>query len=148
MRIRVPYFEEVQEGDEAPPVSVSNIARTHIVKYAGASGDFNPIHHDELYAIRAGQDRIFAMGMLSAGFLSHMVTDWVGDSNLRKFKVRFSTLVWPGDTLTCRGKIRKKFSEDGENYIQAEVYAENQNGEKVVTGVILAELPSLHYFKS
>ena len=142
MQIKVPYFEEVQEGDEAPPVSISNITRTHIVKYAGASGDFNPIHHDELYAIRAGYDRVFAMGMLSAGFLSHMVTDWVGDSNLRKFKVRFSALVWPGDTITCRGKISKKFSEDGKNYIQADVYAENQNGEKVVIGVMLAELPS------
>jgi acyl dehydratase len=142
MQIKVPYFEEVQEGDEPPPVSISNITRTHIVKYAGASGDFNPIHHDELYAIRAGYDRVFAMGMLSAGFLSHMVTDWLGDSNLRKFKVRFSALVWPGDTITCRGKISKKFSEDGKNYIQADIYAENQKGEKVVIGVMLAELPS------
>jgi len=81
---KVLYFEEIREGDEAPPVVVANITRTHIVRYAGASGDFNPIHHDELYAIRAGNDRLFAMGMMTAGFLSHMITDWVGDGKLRR----------------------------------------------------------------
>ncbi|MDI6753490.1 MAG: MaoC/PaaZ C-terminal domain-containing protein, partial [Thermodesulfobacteriota bacterium] len=86
MKKKVFYFEDVREGDEAPPVVVPNITRTHIVKYVGASGDFNPIHHDELYAIRGGNDRVFAMGMMTAGFLSHMITDWVGDGKLRKYK--------------------------------------------------------------
>ena len=136
------YFEDVREGDEAPPVAMANIARTQIVKYAGASGDFNPIHHDELYAIRAGNDRVFAMGMMTAGFLSHMVTDWVGDGNLRKYKVRFATRIWPGDTVTCKGKITKKYTKDGKNYVEADVFAENQNSEKAIMGTILAELPS------
>jgi acyl dehydratase len=136
------YFEEVREGDEASPVVVANITRTQIVKYAGASGDFNPIHHDELYAIRAGNDRVFAMGMMTAGFLSHMVTDWVGDGNLRKYKVRFATRIWPGDTVTCKGKITRKYTQDGKNYIEADVFAENQNSEKAIVGAIVAELPS------
>jgi acyl dehydratase len=136
------YFEEVREGDEAPPVVVANITRTQIVKYAGASGDFNPIHHDELYAIRAGNDRVFAMGMMTAGFLSHMITDWVGDGNLRKYKVRFATRIWPGDTVTCKGKITKKCTQDGKNYIEADVFAENQNSEKAIVGAMVAELPS------
>lgn len=139
---KILYFEEVREGDEAPPVVVSNITRTQIVKYAGASGDFNPIHHDELYAIRAGNDRVFAMGMMTAGFVSRMITDWVGDGRLRKYKIRFATRIWPGDTVTCKGKVTKKYSLEGKNYIEAEVSAENQLGEKAVTGSILAELPS------
>ncbi len=136
------YFEDVREGDEAPPLVVASITRTQIVKYAGASGDFNPIHHDELYAIRAGNDRVFAMGMMTAGFLSHMVTDWVGDGNLRKYKVRFATRIWPGDTVTCKGKITKKYTRDSKNYIEADVFAENQNSEKAIMGTIVAELPS------
>jgi acyl dehydratase len=142
MEKKVLYFEEVREGDEAPPVVVVNITRTQIVKYAGASGDFNPIHHDELYAIRAGNDRVFAMGMMTAGFLSRMVTDWVGDGNLRKYKVRFATRIWPGDTVTCKGKITKKYTRDGKNYIEADVFAENQNSEKAIVGAIVAHLPS------
>ena len=135
------YFENVREGDEAPPVVVSNITRTQIVKYAGASGDFNPIHHDELYAIRAGNDRVFAMGMMTAGFVSRMITDWIGDGNLRKYRVRFATRIWPGDTVTCKGKIAKKYTEGGKKYIEADVFAENQLGEKAIIGNIVAEIP-------
>jgi len=136
------YFEDVRVGDEAPPLVVPNITRTQIVKYAGASGDFNPIHHDELYAIRAGNDRVFAMGMMTAGFLSHMITDWVGNGNLRKYRVRFATRIWPGDTVTCKGKLTKKYTQDGKNYIEADVLAENQRAEKAVIGTIVAEVPS------
>lgn len=135
------FFEDAKVGDEAPPVVVSNITRTQIVKYAGASGDFNPIHHDELYAIRAGNDRVFAMGMMTAGFVSRMVTDWIGDGNLRKYRVRFATRIWPGDTVTCKGKIAKKYTEGGKKYIEADVFAENQLGEKAIIGNIVAEIP-------
>lgn len=142
MEKKVLYLEDIREGDEAPPVVVANITRTHIVRYAGASGDFNPIHHDELYAIRGGNDRVFAMGMMTAGFLSHMITDWVGDGKLRKYRVRFARQVWPGDTITCKGKITRKYTEGGKNFMEAEVFAENQHGEKVITGSIVAEVLS------
>ncbi|MDH4268200.1 MAG: MaoC/PaaZ C-terminal domain-containing protein [Deltaproteobacteria bacterium] len=142
MEKKVLYLEDIREGDEAPPVVVANITRTHIVRYAGASGDFNPIHHDELYAIRGGNDRVFAMGMMTAGFLSHMITDWVGDGKLRKYRVRFARQVWPGDTITCKGKITRKYTEGGKNFMEAEVFAENQRGEKVITGSIVAEVLS------
>jgi len=138
---KVIYFEDISEGQEAPPLVTPPITRTHIVKYAGASGDFNPIHHDELYAIRAGNDRVFAMGMLSAGFLSRMITDWVGHGKLRKYRVRFGRQVWPGDTITCKGRITRKYTEGGKNYMEAEVFAENQRAEKVITGTIVAEVP-------
>ena len=140
MEKKVLYLEDIHAGDEAPLVVVANITRTHIVKYAGASGDFNPIHHDELYAIRGGNDRVFAMGMMTAGFLSHMITDWVGDGKLRKYKVRFARQVWPGDTITCKGKITKQYTEGRKNYIEADVFAENQRAEKLITGTIVAEV--------
>ncbi len=135
------YFEDISEGREAPPLVMPSITRTQIVKYAGASGDFNPIHHDELYAIRAGNDRVFAMGMMTAGFLSHLITDWVGDGKLRRYRVRFGRQVWPGDTITCKGRITRKYTEGGKNYMEAEVFAENQKAEKVITGTIVAEVP-------
>jgi len=141
MEKKVLYIEDISGGQEAPPLATPPITRTHIVKYAGASGDFNPIHHDELYAIRAGNDRIFAMGMLSAGFLSRMITDWVGDGKLRKYRVRFGRQVWPGDTITCKGRVTRKYTEGGKNYMEAEVFAENQRAEKVITGTIVAEVP-------
>ncbi len=134
-------FEDISEGQEATPLVMRSITRTQIVKYAGASGDFNPIHHDELYAIRAGNDRVFAMGMMSAGFLSNMITDWVGDGNLRKYRVRFGRQVWPGDTITCKGRITRKYTEGGKSFMEAEVFAENQRAEKVITGTIVAEVP-------
>jgi acyl dehydratase len=142
MEKKILYFDDIREGDEAPPVIVEKITRTHIVKYAGASGDFNPIHHDELYAIRGGNDRVFAMGMMTAGFISHMVTDWVGDGKLRRYRIRFARQVWPGDTVTCKGKITRKYSEGGKNYLEADVFAENQRGEKVITASIVAEVLS------
>ena len=142
MEKKVLYFEEIREGDETPPVVVTNVTRTHIVRYAGASGDFNPIHHDELYAIRAGNDRLFAMGMMTAGFLSHMITDWVGDGKLRRYKIRFGRQVWPGDTVTCKGRIARKYTEGGRNYLEADVLAENQRAERVITGTIVAEVLS------
>jgi acyl dehydratase len=136
------YFEDVREDEEAPPVTVPRITRTQIVKYAGASGDFNPIHHDELYAIRGGNDRVFAMGMMTAGFLSHMISDWVGEGRLRRYGIRFARQVWPGDTVTCKGRIRRKYVEGGKSYLEADVFAENQRGEKLITGMAVAEVPN------
>ena len=72
------YFEDVNEGDEVPPFSVSPVTRTIIVKYAGAGGDFSPMHHDELHAIRTGADRIFAHGLLGAGFMGTTLEKWLG----------------------------------------------------------------------
>jgi acyl dehydratase len=82
------------------------------------------------------------MGMMTAGFVSHMITDWVGDGKLRQYKIRFGRQVWPGDTVTCKGKITRKYMEGGKNYLEADVSAENQRAEKVITGTIVAEVLS------
>ncbi len=82
------------------------LSREDIVRYAEASGDDNPIHQDEEYARSQGAPTVFAMGMLPAGYLAHAAADWFGGSqNLRRFKVRFTTRVWPGDEIACTGRV-------------------------------------------
>lgn len=96
----------VTPGMELEEKVVGPITREEIVRYAEASGDDNPIHQDEEYARSTGAPTVFAMGMLPAGYLAHAVSDWFGGpQNLRRFKVRFTTRVWPGDEIVCRGRI-------------------------------------------
>jgi acyl dehydratase len=99
-------MDGVWPGMELGEMVFGPLERVDIVRYAGASGDFNPIHTDEGYARSTGAPTVFAMGMLPAGYLAHAVADWFGGSqNLRRFKVRFTTRVWPGDELACTGRV-------------------------------------------
>jgi len=136
------YFEDVKEGDELPSFTVENLTRSDFVKYAGSSGDFNPIHHDQTFAEVSGNPTVFAMGMLNAGILSRLVADYAGLENVRKYKVRFATRVWPGDSVTCQGKVTKKAVENGEKIIEGELAALNQKGEVAIQGSFRATLPS------
>jgi acyl dehydratase len=136
------YFEDVKEGNELPLFTVENLTRTDFVKYAGSSGDFNPIHHDQTFAEASGNPTVFAMGMMNAGILSRLVADYAGLENLRKYRVRFATRVWPGDSVTCKGKVTKKAVENGENIIEGEIQALNQKGEVTIQGSFRAALPS------
>jgi len=136
------YFEDVQEGNELPPFTVENLTRADFVKYAGASGDFNPIHYDQTFAEAAGNPTVFAQGMMSAGILSRLVVDYVGIENVRKYRTRFATRVWPSDSVTCKGRITKKSVENGEKIIEGEIAAFNQKGELAIQGSFRAVLPS------
>jgi len=136
------YFEDVKEGDELPSFTVENLTRTDFVKYAGSSGDFNPIHHDQTFAEISGNPTVFAMGMMNAGVLSRLVSDYAGLENLRKYRVRFATRVWPGDSVTCKGKVTKKAVENEEKIIEGEIAALNQKGEVAIQGSFRAALPS------
>lgn len=136
------YFEDVKEGDELPSFTVANLTRTDFVKYAGSSGDFNPIHHDQTFAEASGNPTVFAMGMMNAGILSRLVADYAGIENVRKYRVRFATRVWPGDSVTCKGKVTKKTVENGEKLIEGEIAALNQKGEVTIQGSFRAALPS------
>ena len=139
---KILYFEDVTENAEIPAFVVENLTRTDLVRYAGASGDFNPIHHDQTFAEKAGNPTVFAHGMLNAGFLGKCVTDYVGRENLRKFRVRFATRVWPGDTLTCKGTVTRKYADGGKRFIEGTLVALNQKGETAIQGSFKAELPS------
>jgi acyl dehydratase len=135
------YYDDVHIGDEAPVLTVPRLSRTHIVRYAGASGDFNPIHHDEKFSIRAGNETVFAHGMLSMGLMGKMLTDWVGDGNLRHFRVRFVNRLWPMDTVAYKAVVTDKREENGEYIISADLYTENQHGMRTIEGSMRAALP-------
>jgi acyl dehydratase len=93
---------------------VGPITRTQIVRFAGAGGDFNPIHHDEEFARSAGQPTVFAMGQLQAALLARLAADWLGPAKLRSLSVRFTAKVWPGDELRLTGTIEREDVIDGE----------------------------------
>ncbi len=131
---------EAKEGLESPPLTVGPITRTDFVRYAGASGDMNPNHHDELYAVRAGDDRVFAMGMLQGGYLARLLTDWLGDGTLRRYRFRFTARVYPGDVLTCKARITKATRDGGAADVECDAWVENQAGQKVITGSAAATL--------
>jgi len=136
------YFDDVKVGDELPPLVKGPIQQIQLTRYAGASGDFNPIHQDDEFAKAAGMGGVFAHGMLSMGFVGQVVTDWAGAGQVRKLGVRFAGLVRLKDTITCRGRVLAKSSKDDVNLVDLEVWAENQKGEKVVTGKSTVALPT------
>lgn len=126
-------------GDTRTEVVLENISRTQIVMYAGASGDYNPLHSDEVYVTQvAGYPTVFAHGMLSMGATGKVLTDWVGDGKLKKFGVRFVNQVWPGDTLTATATVEAVRESDGQRYADFSVVTVNQNDQAVVTGTATA----------
>ena len=135
------FFEDVNEGDEAPAIS-HELTRTDLVMYAGASGDFNPMHHDEVKAKEAGLPSVFGHGMFSMGLLGTAITNWVGIGNLKKYKVRFTRQTWPGETLESKVVVTGKRKENGDSLVDLEVTLANQDGEVKVSGEAVAALPS------
>ena len=134
--------DRVALGDEASPVVVKNLERRDFVKYAGASGDFNPIHYDEPYATAAGNESVFAQGMLTAGFAAHAVADWLGLANVRTYTVRFQARVFPGDTVTASGVVTDVERTDETTVVVADLAVTNQDGTEVLSGSATAELPN------
>jgi acyl dehydratase len=136
------YFEDVQVGDELPHLVKGPIQQIQLTRYAGASGDFNPIHQDDEFARAAGMGGVFAHGMLSMGFVAQAVTDWAGAGTVRKIGVRFTALVRLKDVVTCKGRVLSKSSKDDLHTVDLEIWAETQKGEKVVAGKATVALPS------
>lgn len=135
------YFEDVK-GDETLPSFQLTVTRTHIVKYIGAGGDFFPIHHDEEFAKSVGLPSVFANGLMHGGMLTRVLTDWAGDGRVGRYKIRFASMVWPGDTLTFAGHVVKKYQQDGENLVDCELSVVNQKGESAITGEATVMLPT------
>jgi acyl dehydratase len=135
------FFEDVNEGDEAPVLS-HELTRTDLVQYAGASGDFNPMHHDEVKAQAAGLPSVFGHGMFSAGLLATALTNYVGIGNLRRYKVRFAKQTWPGEVFSTRIAVRAKRKENGDSLIDLDCTLVNADGDVKVAGEATAALPS------
>jgi acyl dehydratase len=127
----------LQVGDTREAVLVDDLTRTQIVQYAGASGDYNPLHTDEVFATKvAGYPTVFAHGMLTMGMTGRVLTDWVGVERLTSYGVRFVAQVWPGDTLTATATVESV--EDGRAEIS--LVTRNQRGENVLTGTATVRL--------
>ena len=124
----------VSVGDSAEPRTFGPITRTDIVRYAGASGDFNPIHHDETFATKAGFPTVFSIGMFQAALLATYATDWLGAESVRRFTVRFQEQVWPGDELTCRGTVTSVEQADDGTHIEVELTCTRQTGGTAIAG--------------
>jgi acyl dehydratase len=125
-------------GQELSQLVAPPITRGQLVRYAGASGDFNPLHYDDEAARQQGFDAVIAHGMLSMGLLGHYVTHLAGPDRVRTLSARFRAVVKLGDVLTCRGRVR----DVTDGVARLEVWVENQNGESVTTGeadVVIAD---------
>jgi acyl dehydratase len=132
---------DVKVGDSKSMVVVDNLTRTQIVMYAGASGDYNPLHTDEVFTTKvAGYPSIFSHGMLSMGATGRVLTDWFGPDRLKHYGVRFVNQVWPGDTLTATATVEAVREENGETLVDLTVSTVNQDGKPVVTGTATAKL--------
>jgi acyl dehydratase len=133
----------VEVGAKQSKVVADGLYRTQIVQYAGASGDYNPLHTDEVFTTKiAGYPSVFAHGMLTMGLTGTLLTDAVGDGTLRTFGVRFRSQVWPGDVLTATATITEVTKQDNETLVALDVETVNQKGEIVVSGTATAALPS------
>ena len=127
--------ENVEKGAKQSKVVADGLYRTQIVQYAGASGDFNPLHTDEPFAtIAAGNPSTFAHGMLTMGMTGKMLTDWVGADRVTLFGGRFTSQVWPGDTLRAVATVEAIREEDGEHFVDLAISTTNQDGREVFSG--------------
>lgn len=136
-----PRFAELKAGTEPAPLVIGPVTRTDFVRYQGASGDMNPIHHDETFARAAGYEAPLAVGMFQAGVLATWATTWLGPANVRKTKVRWKEQVWPGDVLTCSGKIARTYEESGEKKVDLELVCTKQTGGVAVQGWMTFVVP-------
>jgi acyl dehydratase len=132
---------ELNVSDTHEEVVVDNLTRTQIIQYAGASGDFNPMHTDEIFATKVGgYPTVFAHGMLFMGMTGMMLTNYVGDGRLTKFGVRFTRQVWPGDTLTAKATVEAIREQDGQHYVDLAISTTNQDGREVISGSATARI--------
>lgn len=122
---------ELSVGDTYSECLVEDLKRTQIVMYAGASGDYNPLHTDEIFTTKvAGYPTVFAHGMLTMGMTGRMLTNYVGDGRLTKYGVRFTNQVWPGDTLNATSTVE----EVADGIVKLKVETTNQDGVVVLSG--------------
>jgi acyl dehydratase len=132
-------FTAIKEGDELPAITKGPVSQLQLVRYAGASGDFNPIHIDSRYAKEAGLDGVIAHGMLSMGILGQMISSWVGILAVKDFNVRFTSFTNVQDILTAKGIVEKKVDNEDGKFLHCKVSVEDQDGEVKIKGKVIIE---------
>lgn len=133
-------WNEVEVGSELPSLRKGPITQLQLIRYAGASGDFNPIHTVPEYAKEAGLDGTIVHGMLVMGILGQMITDFAGVKAVRKYSVGFKSMTKLGDVVIAKGIVKKKYEKDGEKFIDCKVYVEDETGDVKVDGKITLAL--------
>ena len=133
-------FDDIEVGYEIPQLVKNPITETQLVMYAGASGDFNPIHTVHAFGEKAGFGGVIGHGMLSMGFAGQFMTDWVGVKALKKLAVQFRAVTKPKDVITVSGKVVKKYTHEDQKLVDCEFLALNQKGDKIIVGTATAEL--------
>jgi acyl dehydratase len=134
---------QVQVGEKAEAREYGPLTTRMFVRYAGASGDFNPMHYDDNLARAAGYPSVFSQGMHSAALLASFAVDWLGAENVRRFAVRFREQVWPDDVLTCVGEITAISQNENGALVTAELTATRQTGGVAVSASADFLLPIL-----
>lgn len=136
------YFEDVEEGAEVPTLE-KNPTTQQLVKYAGASGDYYQIHYDLNFAKANNLPDVILHGALKNAFLGQIVTDWMGEEGtLRKLSVQYRGMDVPGTPIYGKGMVKRKFTENGENLVECEIWLENHEGQKTTPGTAVVALPS------
>ncbi len=128
--------------DATAPVRSHELTRTDLVRYAGASGDFNPMHHDEVLAQAAGMPSVFGHGMFSMGLLASALTAYVGEGNLTRYAVRFTKQAWPGDVLTTLITVTNVRQDSGRTVADLSCNLVTEKGVTVISGEATAALPA------
>jgi acyl dehydratase len=136
------FYEDIEAGSEIPAL-VKYPTTMQLVKFAGASGDYYQIHYDQDFARANGLPGVIVHGWLALSFLGQMLTDWMGGGGtILKFSGNYRGVNRVNEDLFCYGKVAKKYVEDGKNLVKVEVWAENPQGEKTVSGAAVMTLPS------
>lgn len=136
------YYEDVTVGSEIPPL-VKQPTTRQLVMWAGASGDYYQIHYDKDFAQSKGLPGVIVHGQLSYSFLGQLLTDWIGrQGSLRKMTCNYRDMNFPGEPLTCKGRVTNKYVKDNEHAVECSIWMENNKGKKTVSGTATVILPS------
>ncbi len=136
------YFEDVEVGMEIPHIKKQPSTMT-LVRWAGASEDYYPIHYDKDFALANKLPGVIVHGRLKAAYLGNLMTAWIGDQGvMRKLSCNYRGMDLPGSVLTCKGKVVSKTQQNGENLVSCEIWLENDKGETTTPGTAVVALPS------
>lgn len=130
----LPSFDALQVGDAIPALELPPVSRLTLALYCGASGDHNPIHVDTDFAAIAGLPDVIAHGMLSMGWLARLLTNWVPQTAIRDYSVRFAAMTQVGEKITCTGQVTEKFEVNGERRVRLSLTTANAEGQMKLSG--------------
>jgi len=136
------YYQDVAVGDEVTPL-VKEPTTRQLVMWAGAVGDYMPIHYDKDFARSRGLSGVIVHGQLVGAFLGQLMTDWIGErGTLRKLSCSYKGMNYPGEAVTCKGGVVKKYVENEQHFVECNLWAENPKGERTASGMAIVILPS------